>query len=179
MTSSAGLGTRLDATCFRLSRLAGLMDEADVTDYRRWSRSQVAQAELELKCTVGRDQFREGARRHGEWLHSLTYDEYLATGDWAVVRYFALRRAGYQCEECSAGRDLHVHHRTYERRCEERLSDLVALCPECHARLHGELPAPPSRSRGGLRPFDPFAALGAHPDFAGPIEQGNTKEGEQ
>jgi len=31
---------------------------------------------------------------------------------------------------------LHVHHKTYERRGEERTSDLVAICLDCHGKEH-------------------------------------------
>lgn len=147
----------LDAYCFRLARVVVLMDEAGMADYRRWSRSQIASAQLELKCSVGRDEFRAAVQRHGDWLRSLSYDDYLRTGDWAVVRYFALRRSGYGCERCQRGRDLQAHHQTYERRCEERLDDLIVLCADCHADTHGQ--PPPVSERRGLRKLDPSTAL--------------------
>jgi 5-methylcytosine-specific restriction endonuclease McrA len=47
------------------------------------------------------------------------------------------RRDGYRCRLC--GRDdveLHVHHCTYENYAQERLEDLITLCPVCHRDAH-------------------------------------------
>ena len=44
--------------------------------------------------------------------------------------------------------EQHVHHRTYERRGNEELTDCIALCRDCHNRaqrwwdyVHNSLPA--------------------------------------
>jgi 5-methylcytosine-specific restriction endonuclease McrA len=72
-------------------------------------------------------------------LRSMPYQEYLRTDHWRTARAGALRRAGYACQVCSAKLDLHVHHRTYERRGCERENDLIVLCRQCHATFHGKL----------------------------------------
>ena len=51
-----------------------------------------------------------------------------------------MSQAGNQCELCPNRDSLQVHHKTYERYGQELLTDLVALCRECHARHHNVLP---------------------------------------
>lgn len=74
-----------------------------------------------------------------EHLLSLPYDEYLLTLHWQSVRKTALKKADYKCQACS-GNDtkLHVHHNSYENLGEERDSDLIVLCENCHALFHGK-----------------------------------------
>ena len=43
------------------------------------------------------------------------------------------------CEDCGARIGLDVHHRSYERKGNERPEDLVAVCRQCHQeRLRGK-----------------------------------------
>lgn len=65
------------------------------------------------------------------------YREYLNGGHWKRKRLEILERAGWRCEQCGAYGPLEVHHLTYERLFEERNEDLIALCPNCHERMHG------------------------------------------
>lgn len=37
---------------------------------------------------------------------------------------------------CNCNAPLDVHHNTYERRGQERPSDLIALCRPCHEKHH-------------------------------------------
>ncbi len=71
------------------------------------------------------------------WLATMPYAEYLLTPEWQEKRLAALKRAGYRCQLCNADAELHVHHRTYERRGHEWDSDLIVLCAPCHRRHHG------------------------------------------
>lgn len=64
------------------------------------------------------------------------YRRYLRSGAWQALRKQVLRRAGWRCEDCSKRGPLDVHHLTYERFGHERLSDLTALCRECHTQRH-------------------------------------------
>lgn len=51
-----------------------------------------------------------------------------------------LRKVGLNTRRCYAcdviGKRTHVHHVTYERVHEEKMSDLVILCEPCHQELH-------------------------------------------
>lgn len=65
--------------------------------------------------------------------HSELYKSHLQSPQWREVRGQVLRRANYQCERCGTrNTGLQVHHRNYLRLGRERLSDLEALCPDCH-----------------------------------------------
>lgn len=83
-------------------------------------------------------------------LASMPYRDYLATPEWDKTRRAALRRAGFQCQTCSAGGRLNVHHRTYERRGNEYPRDLTVLCEDCHSLFHQNrqlAPKPSPRKR--------------------------------
>lgn len=69
-------------------------------------------------------------------LRALPYSEYLRTIEWRQTRFFALLRARWRCRMCNARAPLHVHHRSYERLGCEPLSDLVAICANCHREHH-------------------------------------------
>lgn len=69
-------------------------------------------------------------------LRALPYQEYLDSDHWRILRNEKLRDAAYRCQLCNSPSDLQVHHRTYENRGREPLSDLVVLCGECHALFH-------------------------------------------
>jgi ssDNA-binding Zn-finger/Zn-ribbon topoisomerase 1 len=71
------------------------------------------------------------------------YQEYLKSSAWEDKRIDALNYAEYKCQICYRNDiPLHVHHRTYERFKQERISDLVVLCRDCHAKFHDKLPMP-------------------------------------
>jgi hypothetical protein len=88
------------------------------------------------------------------FLCRMPYGEYLQTEHWKEMRKRALAAAEYRCQVCNIGDGLTVHHRTYERRGEELLSDLITLCKSCHSIFHGsgklatsELPSQTGRKR--------------------------------
>lgn len=63
------------------------------------------------------------------------YHKYLKSDAWQAKRQAILKRAGYKCRQCGA-RATEVHHETYRRIYNERLSDLTALCRRCHQARH-------------------------------------------
>lgn len=63
------------------------------------------------------------------------YYEYLASAKWRQLRLVVLRKAKFRCAGC-VREARHVHHLTYVRLGRERLTDLVALCPDCHRDVH-------------------------------------------
>ena len=70
-------------------------------------------------------------------LKSMPYKEYLQTPEWQQVRKRSLMLADNKCQVCEAsGVELHVHHKTYERRGEELPDDLIVLCKTCHEDIH-------------------------------------------
>lgn len=84
----------------------------------------------------GRDEYEDDENL--KYLKSCPYSEYLQSEHWKDIRLMALRRASFRCQLCNAQDKLNVHHRTYERRGEELLSDLTVLCEPCHAKHHGK-----------------------------------------
>lgn len=65
-----------------------------------------------------------------------SYEDYLLSPEWRVLRRLALEAVGHRCVICDGTRDLQVHHRNYERLGHERLPDLTVLCDDCHAVFH-------------------------------------------
>lgn len=67
-----------------------------------------------------------------------TYAEYLRSEVWQEKRAAALDRANHACQLCNRTKNLHVHHRTYERIGGDELpEDLTVLCATCHEHFHG------------------------------------------
>ena len=63
-----------------------------------------------------------------------TYKEYLDSPAWKMKRDDVIKRDGDQCV-CGTQVSV-VHHKNYYNIGKEPLSDLVALCQECHEREH-------------------------------------------
>ena len=75
------------------------------------------------------------------------YAEYLNSEEWKQKRSKVRRRARGWCERCKVGARADVHHLTYERVGHEELTDLVAVCRECHEFLHGLRSKDPAAER--------------------------------
>lgn len=111
------------------------------------SRAELASHYPAKQCKICRDaeyeksnaEYRkrvEEFEKEKQLLKTMPYREYLQTAHWQNLRVSMLKRAGYKCSVCGESKPLHVHHNTYERRGEEKLSDLVVLCHECHELYH-------------------------------------------
>jgi len=61
---------------------------------------------------------------------------YLKSAKWKFLRKQILDRDNHQCVMCESTTRLEIHHLTYKRLTDERLSDLVTLCHMCHSRQH-------------------------------------------
>jgi len=64
------------------------------------------------------------------------YHKYLASEEWQQIRTKVLLRSSGACEACGVKPAKEVHHRTYERVGCESLLDLVAVCEDCHHKIH-------------------------------------------
>jgi 5-methylcytosine-specific restriction endonuclease McrA len=75
-------------------------------------------------------------------LSKMPFSKYQQTREWKVKRNRVVSLAGHRCQLCnkvgSPGGPLEVHHNNYDRYGDELLSDLVALCEECHGHYHRE-----------------------------------------
>ena len=67
-----------------------------------------------------------------------TYSEYLETEHWKRFRSKFLRKKRHKiCFICGdTPKSIHLHHKTYKRLGNERISDVVALCQLCHEEIH-------------------------------------------
>lgn len=67
-----------------------------------------------------------------------SYLDYLKSPEWKIVkrRYYGSRLFGGYCYCCEESKPLQLHHKTYRRLKSERLSDLIALCNDCHKLVH-------------------------------------------
>lgn len=75
------------------------------------------------------------------------YADYLRSQEWADRRARVMERAGYRCEGCRDRNATEVHHLSYDNVTREFLFELVALCGECHERIHTEeMPPRPKAS---------------------------------
>ena len=67
------------------------------------------------------------------------YYAYLQSLQWKSIRLDYMRRVGWLCEHCRVRKSEIVHHLIYDRLGREQPEDLMALCRECHDRMHGLL----------------------------------------
>lgn len=81
----------------------------------------------------------------------MTYSEYLRTDHWLNLRTRALTRANHICSNCGADGPLQVHHKTYRQGWfSTRIEDLVALCEDCHSKVHASKVVAVQRRPRGL-----------------------------
>jgi hypothetical protein len=67
--------------------------------------------------------------------------------NWAEIRAEVKRRAGYTCQDCGARPPyLHAHHiRSLSKGGTNDLSNLKAVCEDCHRKYHPHMRPPPDR----------------------------------
>ncbi len=73
---------------------------------------------------------------HNQWWEN--YSAYLKTDQWKHKRQQVLERENFLCQGCHYAKAVHVHHTTYDNLGDELLFQLVALCVQCHSKLHPE-----------------------------------------
>jgi 5-methylcytosine-specific restriction endonuclease McrA len=64
------------------------------------------------------------------------YETYLQSDDWSERRALIMQRDRGVCQGCHKAPAQEVHHLTYENCGNEFLWELVAICRDCHRRLH-------------------------------------------
>lgn len=69
--------------------------------------------------------------------HTDEYLEYLKSPEWKAIRINLFKARGKQCNRCGSKKAIQVHHLTYKRLFNERMTDLEILCSPCHKREHG------------------------------------------
>lgn len=65
------------------------------------------------------------------------YQRYLKSKHWKEFKKEFFKKFGKICIKCDETKSIQVHHKTYKRvHCEE-FTDVVALCRNCHLKIHG------------------------------------------
>lgn len=64
------------------------------------------------------------------------YNQYLQSDHWQNLRMAKLEMVKRTCEHCGATGSLDCHHIRYRDLYDVQLSDLAALCRDCHEWLH-------------------------------------------
>lgn len=65
------------------------------------------------------------------------YRKYLRTRHWKRMKDKVYKyRKTVCCETCGSLLDRNVHHKTYKRLWNEKVSDLIILCRACHESEH-------------------------------------------
>lgn len=76
-------------------------------------------------------------KNHPNWRGG-TYQKWRKTRKWKRTSRAVRERAGHECESCGDDGNLHAHH--IEPVCEGgerfKMSNLMALCPDCHWGAH-------------------------------------------
>jgi len=70
-----------------------------------------------------------------------TYQEYLQSKHWKNKKKEYYNKNKRKCTKCGSEKDLHLHHKTYQRVGNELLKDLTCLCANCHSEEHKRLNA--------------------------------------
>jgi 5-methylcytosine-specific restriction endonuclease McrA len=64
------------------------------------------------------------------------YLKYMYSWRWYRKRTKRKKLDNNQCQHCGSAENLTVHHVTYDRFENERMSDLLTLCQACHYAVH-------------------------------------------
>ena len=83
------------------------------------------------------DRFDPRGRKFHPW-----WGRYLASHAWklkrALVWDLQQGKCGCIAKKWIEPQNRHTHHRTYDRVGFEEIDDLIGLCSDCHAKLHGK-----------------------------------------
>lgn len=98
--------------------------------------NQKMKTDRETRRRKNRNQWKVRGQRLQEL--GLTYQQYLNSEHWSKTRQRFYRSGLWEghCHCCLAESPCELHHRTYARLGEERLNDLIAVCPGCHDKVH-------------------------------------------
>jgi len=64
------------------------------------------------------------------------YYKYLESWEWERKAHKVKKRANFICEGCLTSPATEVHHITYAHIYNEFMFELLALCSDCHRRIH-------------------------------------------
>jgi 5-methylcytosine-specific restriction endonuclease McrA len=106
-------------------------EEFDLTIQDRWNEKLREYWEQQVQERV-QERVQQNDVRQQE------YSEYLRTEQWQSKRRLVFQRAKNLCEGCRCAQATEVHHVSYEHFKDELLFELVALCFDCHRKVHNK-----------------------------------------
>lgn len=136
-------GSRLHYQCLRCGQPVGVRVSAKGHTADQIEGLHLFDEEFRAQVWAGfRARFE--ARQHAERMRLRVvweecYARYLKSSEWKERRDLVMLRAQGICEGCRRRKATEVHHTTYENVGEELLFQLVAVCRECHDRLHASI----------------------------------------
>ncbi len=118
------------------------------SDYKRALKYEILCSDCLSERNAEREsewqKLREAREQRLHTLATMPYREYLETPEWKERAAAHRKRSWYRCQVCNgSGRTLNIHHRTYERRGNEEIKDLICLCQDCHYLFHRQGKLPP------------------------------------
>jgi 5-methylcytosine-specific restriction endonuclease McrA len=122
--------------CYDCGRLVGsaLKHSLATSDTPALSREEATRLE-HLAREYYEQREAERGRQAEQW--RADYEAYLLSPEWDDKRALVLKRSRGICEGCGQVPAAEVHHLTYTHVGNELLWQLVAVCRNCHARVHG------------------------------------------
>lgn len=78
------------------------------------------------------------AKEKGDSYYKQAHEAYISSPAWKERRRLVMDRAQGHCEGCRKAAASEVHHLSYEHLGHEFLFELVALCRDCHSRVHAK-----------------------------------------
>lgn len=78
------------------------------------------------------------AQEQGDSYYRQAHNAYISSPEWRDLRQRVMDRAQGLCEGCRLAPAKEVHHLSYEHWGHEFLFELVALCGDCHDRIHAK-----------------------------------------
>lgn len=81
------------------------------------------------------------------------YEARIRSAQWKNMKRSLIKWRGNRCERCGLETPLELHHKTYERLGNERLSDLELICSTCH-RLADQQRAAQGRQRSATALYE-------------------------
>ena len=106
-------------------------EEFDLTIQDRWSEKLREYWEQQVQERV-----QERVQQNEVWQQE--HSEYLRTEQWQLKRRLVFQRAKNLCEGCRCTQATEVHHLNYDHWKDELLFELVALCFDCHRKVHNK-----------------------------------------
>ena len=113
-----------------------LLPEIDEAQHPAYEATRKGEWDSVRRRYVALQEIRWRGSAEGKSYFQRSHADYLASPGWAERRSLVMDRANGLCEGCRKARASEVHHLSYRNWGSEFLFELVALCGDCHDRIH-------------------------------------------